>query len=442
MKRFLAVLVLIALMVPAMGWRCGPRDIHKARNLHKTQTPSGLDLEGVTVQPGNWPVSTPSNTFSTFYNTTFTSQDGMWTEIYADGVLGDILLHHTTSTFSFSTTYWDPWYGTTSTWLEFSSSSYLMTNAYDSFGFLHLNDGAVGQPYDYEVSLGAQLEDSGQELSLPTKNRMGLNVKRKVYANQSGSQATRDNFIRWLEILTNNTAAPVTVNVVIGGSSYSSRFIMETSDGDSAFSGEGDNWILSRDYAPWGPYLGHLMDGTMFSDGVDNVVMATSGPTILNYWTTGWTTTPYLLSTMTITAMLPDVIQSWSGVTLNPGETKVLMHLEIMSDNHFFGGDLAAARQAVTGLETAPAKVIAGMDADEINAVFNWPAARNNCNVTAAPGAAPAGRRISVTTLPSGQTAQTIVLLDGSFGVCIDAASGDSLRFTLDGQDVGTITVP
>ncbi len=447
--KLMGILLVTFIVMGTMGLRCGPRDLD---NRNKVQSLlNRIDAQAAT-NPGP---STVSTNFTTFTETSFTSQDGTWTEIAANGNVEDIYLY-LTSSYTESTCWvnssWTSTHTVSSSWITTLISSWTscstwstsaITDAWDGYGFLNIIDGGQGQPFR-GVSSGVALEDSNNELVLPPQTLMGLQVARKVYANPNGSEATKDNFIRWLEILTNNTASPITVDLVIGGNGAHNT-IMDTADGDSIMEPGVDNYYLSRDENSnnnWIPYLGNLLDGTMgVDDGVDRVIQGQSGGSILDYdQTTGWTINPYATSTHTQAANFDDVIHSWTGVTVNPGETKILMHMEIMAYNKPAGGTVSNVRSMAEGLETAPAKAVAGMDSDEKNAVINWPAARNNCNVTAPAHSAPAGTLIGITNLNTLVTAQSYALRDGSFGVCIDAGAGDELEVSANGKVVGTIT--
>ncbi|GEM_PF-3309941 len=381
----------------------------------------------ITASAATYQSSTTSTTFTAFSSTTWTYDVVEWSGIDSQGAVTE------------ATIYYDPITGTTTA----------ATDAFDTIGLLHIQDDTYGQPYNPQTT-GVVLEDSDRELVLPAQNLMGIDVERKLYANPTATHEGKDAFMRWLEILTNNTTEPITVNVVIGGDlgSDDSTEIIGTADGDLIVEDGVDNWFITGDDTVSGtfgdPIVGHLLDGSLAFDGVDNLVtFTTTGQTGFYYSTTGYTTTPYTVTTMTTLSHSPeDLIYSWTGVTLATGETKIIMHLEILTLENTLSTQSAGlpdAIDAAEALESAPASVVAGMDADEINAVVNWPAARNNGNVLGVANSVTANTLVTVTNVTQDTTAQSYSLSDGSFGVCIDAAVGDQILVD-DGTTQVTVT--
>lgn len=315
-----------------------------------------------------------------------------------------------------------------------------------SYGFLHILNGNQGQPYT-EHTTGVVMEDADHEMKYPVQNMVGgLDVSRKLYVNPWGSVFTKDDFVRWLEILTNNTGSPITVDVVIGGYMYEGNQVRASSDGDGVAEAEDDNWFIMDDYSIWTSsqiLVGILMDGSMGYSEVDNIVAATSTGTVLNFWATGWTTSAYDTSTMTMTPGSQSVLFTWTGVTLNPGETKILMHLANLTPQYvnLWSKGAPDAIEGAQMLDSAPPEVVASMDADEINAVVNWPAARKNCNITGPEKSVAAGVLVTALNETALTTAQSYSLPDGSFGICLDAAEGDMIKLTVDGKLVRRVKV-
>lgn len=371
-----------------------------------------------------WYVSTTSN----FTGTTLFSDDASWSQINNQGNI-------------------------TSGYVYFGTSYSRVNDAYDTWGYLNVIAGGKGQPYEPVLSsLTMQFEDDNKELVFPAQNLRGLDVSRKVYANPWGSQTTQDDFCRWLEILTNNTGAPITVDVSVGGNlgSDTNTRVMASGDGD-AVAEVGDYWFITKSETMTNstsdqgdPILGHLVDGTNDYDEADNIVAAnTTSKTILQYSTTGWSTTPYNTSTMTTSAATDSLLWTWSGVTVNPGETKILMHLEVMTlENDIpISRGVPDAIEAAQKLDSAPAEVVASMNADELNEVINWPAARNNCNVTGPAGSVKPQVLVEAENEDTLAVAQSYSLPDGSFGICINAAEGDHIKITADGKAVKKVKV-
>lgn len=397
-----------------------------------------------------WPSSTPSGvmTWASFWEGTSASMTGAtpnaastawtswrwtWYWIYGNGVVDDYSL-------SASTT---------------GGSSDEADDAVDSWGFLQVLAGApgskFGQPYNWTSS--AIIEDSGFELVFPAQNLMDVDVSRKFLPNWNATVPNRDVWARWLEILTNNSPTTKTVDVVIGGNlgSDDTTQLLATADGDLVLEPGIDNWFVTGDNTVAAtsfndPLLVHLLDGSIAYDKNDWILTnaaGSTGVTMLYYWTTGWSTTPYATSTMTTSASTDSITWRWNNITLLPGETKILMHVELMGLDdmpNILGGPAGAVAQGNL-YESAPTDLIGGMDADEINKVINFPAARNNCNVRGGPNSISPNALITVSNATQATVAQSYALPDGSFGVCIDAASGDQIWIG-DGANVIMLVVP
>jgi hypothetical protein len=146
---------------------------------------------------------------------------------------------------------------------------------------------------------------------------------------------------------------------------------------------------------------------------------------------------------MTRALSTDSLVYSWTGVELQPGETKAIMHLALLGVGNVVPGvyngitDMVATADA---LVNTPPAVLAGMDADEINAVVNWPLAVLYCNVRGAAWTLLPGRTVTVNNNSKGTTAQSYTRVDGSWGVCINASAGDLLYIT-DGTNAYSVTV-
>lgn len=360
-----ALVLMLALVVFAVG--CGGGDDNEA-----TTSPY------ITATAANFPASTPTP-ITTFSSTTLSNSWVEWSSISSQGAISDGTLMWTTVTTGGIT------------------NGYSNSDAFDTYGLLHVHADVsgtmMGQPYN-PVFTGVAFEDNSYELAFPVRNLMGADVSRKVYANLDANYTNKQFFARWLEILTNNTPNPITVNVVIGGNvgSDSNTQVVASQDGDLLPEAD-DNWIVTGDHTAsatvfWDPLVGHLFDGNGGADGMDNLVgLVTTSPIALSFWTTGWTVTPYNVSTMTMALSTDSLVYSWTGVELQPGETKAIMHLALLGVGNVVPGvsnglsDMTASSDA---LVNTPPAVLAGMDADEINAVVNWPLAVLYCNVRGA----------------------------------------------------------
>lgn len=137
---------------------------------------------------------------------------------------------------------------------------------------------------------------SNRQIILPVQTVGTLTVQRKVFV------PSNDEFARWMNIITNTGAAPVTINAIIANNlgSDSNTMVVSSSDGD-ATAELTDTWVSTfQSYSGTtssDPRLGHVLQGAgastvlngiSFADGDDN---------------------PF-----------------WSyGVTLAPGQTKIIL---------------------------------------------------------------------------------------------------------------------
>ncbi|MCX6042574.1 MAG: pre-peptidase C-terminal domain-containing protein, partial [Caldilinea sp.] len=208
-----------------------------------------------------------------------------------------------------------------------------VSDAYDG-GMQH-----TGFPNFYNVLT----EENAREvvLNAPTAAN-GIEVSRKIYVPQAQS------FARFLEIVTNNSANTINYTVPIYtnlGSDGYEPFVM-TSSGDASVT-TSDNWVITDDTATGGS------SGTAASPSSDPVVthvVAGQGGRI---------------RPSTFVKNSGEVSYSY-GLTLAPGETKIIMHFAAMAGNQ--ANALALAPQ-LTRLEL---DALAGMSANERRAVVNF----------------------------------------------------------------------
>ena len=217
------------------------------------------------------------------------------------------------------------------------------SDAFDGYGELRV-DGSTYYPED-DYSCGP--EDEGREFTFGPDTLSGLTVTRKLYVPASGT-----GFARWLDTVTNPTAADITVELGFDGDlgSDSDEIVLGTSDGDTDVE-DTDAWAASdqddgsgADDADEDPSLGHLMDSAR-------------GPVAdrLERW-----------------EERPDgdgnIDVRYTDVTVEPGETLTYMHVALQRVTR----DEALA--ASTALGEAPVEVFAAMTFDELDRVQNWPA--------------------------------------------------------------------
>ncbi len=210
-----------------------------------------------------------------------------------------------------------------------------LTDTYDEFAFLLY---VGGGEYD-EASGDYTTEADGREYVLDTENMSGLIVHRKVYFPEDR------NWVRYLEILHNPTSSPITVDVEIytedlGSDSYTR--VVKTSSGDTV-ADVNDYWAVTDDqlngHSKSDPSLSHVWDGPGGADRIDSLGVLIDGD--------------------------DEVYYDWYDVTVNPGQTVVLMH---------FGGFEMNNTNAIALAEDLynykDDKM--GYDLQEINQIINW----------------------------------------------------------------------
>ncbi len=237
----------------------------------------------------------------------------------------------------------------------------LPRDLFDANGFLYdiqsngtLNDGS-GDAYDGGLYLrliqgGSNLawngsgtglfEDDNREIAIQPQaaTTFGLDVRRKIYVPADGYMA------RYLEVLTNPTAAPITVDVQIQDflGSDSSTIVVGTSSGDTTFD-VADQWIVTDDENGTSPYpnsdptLAHVMQGT---GAVVPLAIATRVSDQLTY--------------------------RWNGVTVPAGGRAIVMHF---AAQHFTQVQGLAVAQRLVQL---PPEALAGLDPAERADIVNF----------------------------------------------------------------------
>lgn len=164
------------------------------------------------------------------------------------------------------------------------TESTTLSDAFDGYGSVCLSQTATGPcstgSADYVIynENGAPTADAscnGRQLVFNPQSIYGLTVTRKVFV------PVNDTFARWMTILSNPTAAPVTVNVVAYNNvgSDSSTLVDSSSSGD-AVATTADYWVTTYESFSSGsssdPRLGHVMWG-QGAAGPNAVVIANGG---------------------------------------------------------------------------------------------------------------------------------------------------------------------
>jgi hypothetical protein len=140
------------------------------------------------------------------------------------------------------------------------------SDAYDGFGYLYLSadDGATYTQWINPDPLGCTYEDDGREVVFPADTAAvpGLEIRRKVFVPATGLP-----FARWIDSLTNTSAAAVTVRLRWGGNlgSDSSTGVTGSSSGDFEID-VADRWAGTSGGGD--PDLAHVW-GTVLPNAVD-----------------------------------------------------------------------------------------------------------------------------------------------------------------------------
>lgn len=189
---------------------------------------------------------------------------------------------------------------------------------------------------DFGSTSSGVLENNGREVVLgPYTSFSGVDVTRKIYVSDT------EGFARFLEIVTNNTASPVNYDVPIYtnlGSDGSE--IVVTSSGGATFT-PSDFWVLTDDADGTGdPTMLHIVAGP-----------GGRGPTIVSAG--------------------GGLVEYQYALTLQPGETQIVMHFGAQSQNR------AAALVKADDLTNLLRGALSGMTAEELDQVVNFLPADN-----------------------------------------------------------------
>ncbi|MDT7780154.1 MAG: large repetitive protein [Acidobacteriota bacterium] len=193
-------------------------------------------------------------------------------------------------------------------------------------------------------------EGDGREIAL-RQNLAGLDVTRKVYTPRDGY------FTRYVEMLSNPTSNPITVDVrVLSNIRYSyyggATDLVATSSGDNTLNvadqSNPDRWAVVDDPDDHDPFLyyyslpalGFAFDGANAAEHAAQVGFTNPSGAQLSY--------------------------QWSNVTVPPGGTVAYLHFGVQQTSR------AGARASVERLVQLPPEALAGLDATELSAVRNF----------------------------------------------------------------------
>ena len=200
---------------------------------------------------------------------------------------------------------------------------------------------SAGTELPFTGSSVAFTEENGSQVVIQQVGLANLNVTRKIYVPSTGY------FARYMEVLTNSGATPVTVDAQIFSNlgSDSGTRIIATSSGDKVF-GTDDFWLVTDDddgtfpFPNSDPTLAHIFGGPNARLSVSSVTLPPSGNDNLFY--------------------------RWNNLTIQPGQTVILMHFAVQ---HFSQPAATAAAQRLVQL---PPEALVGLSSDEIANVQNF----------------------------------------------------------------------
>lgn len=216
-------------------------------------------------------------------------------------------------------------------------------------GFL-LDIIAAGTSTRFAGANVASAEQDRREIAINQQNVANLNVTRKIFIPRTGY------FTRYLEILNNPTANPITVDIRILSniSSYiGSPGVIATSSGDAVLgiseAANPDRWVTIDDNTDGDPFLvstapalGFAFDGPNSSERVGAASFAV------------------------IDSSGSQLAYQWNSVTIPPGETTAYLHFGVQQTSR------AAAQASAQRLIQLPPEALAGLSAEEIGQIRNF----------------------------------------------------------------------
>ena len=218
-------------------------------------------------------------------------------------------------------------------------------DAFDGYGRLlvDVTGGTAGAFYSSPGIDDCGREESGREVTFPPVVIEGLEVSRKLYV-----PATGPGFARWLDVMTNPGATPLTVTVRFLGNLGTdadppppTTAIFGTSSGDGTVT-IADTWATTDDNGAGGdPQIVHVWDEANNGrpDGPEGITLANANENF--------------------------DVQS-SNVQIAPGQTALFMHLAALRSSREVATETAQLLQSGSGM------VFHGMSAAEGDALRNW----------------------------------------------------------------------
>ncbi|UUX95433.1 CARDB domain-containing protein [Aquabacterium sp. J223] len=205
-------------------------------------------------------------------------------------------------------------------------------DAYDGGLYLYVDDTADGQGAQYFYRDGDALELNGRQVVVADTPLTDIRVGRKIFV------PTDAGFARFLETFTNNSdqVREISVELRTNLGSDSGTQLIATFSGDQ-FYDAGDQWLVTDDGSNGGgdPSMAHVLWG---AGGEPPSLASRSGDNLTQRWT----------------------------LTLQPGETKALLHFAVQAINR------ADAQATAVQLAGAPEDALEGLSSAERRAVVNF----------------------------------------------------------------------
>ncbi|MEM9557540.1 MAG: carboxypeptidase regulatory-like domain-containing protein [Acidobacteriota bacterium] len=219
-------------------------------------------------------------------------------------------------------------------------------------------DGGTVYPF---AGNGGFLELSGRQVVIPAAvpTAQGLELRRKVFV------PSRGYFARYLDVVTNPTGSPITVDVALGSSF---RFIqqvrngvrfdepprlVDSSSGDAILSldaGVRDRWVVVDDNVDADPLrTTNLPTVAHVFDGPGGLVEASAARFAVDF-----------------AARFGTLETAWDGLTIAPGESVIVMHFAVQQTTR------AAARASAERLVQLPPEALEGLTATERAQIVNF----------------------------------------------------------------------
>ncbi|HEV8348494.1 MAG TPA: carboxypeptidase regulatory-like domain-containing protein [Vicinamibacterales bacterium] len=220
-----------------------------------------------------------------------------------------------------------------------------------NFGAFLLDIFRQGTPARFTGGTIGTTEENGQEIAVRQQGVAGLDITRKMFLPRGGY------FTRFLEILTNPTADPITVDVRVQNNLrpfYAAPRVITTSSGDAALSvgdpNDPDRWVVTGDVYDFDPYVNGGVPETAFVfDGPNAAERAGAA----SFQQDG-------------SYSLGQLAYRWNNVTIPAGGTVAYMHFGVQETSR------AAAQAAAQRLVQLPPEALTGLNASEISEIRNF----------------------------------------------------------------------